>query len=834
MTHSEHLERKLAAILYADVADYSRLTGEDEEGTHRRLSEYFDLISSAIQQYHGRVVHYAGDAVLADFGTVTNALTCAAAVQRDLKTKNFELPDERKVQFRIGLNLGEVIVDRDDIYGDGVNVAARLESLAEPGGICISESVQTAIGNKLPLSYEFMGEQRVKNIEKPIRAYRVRIDSSTRLNRHAEPSPSAGLTEKARTSTGELRQITVLCTTLAGFRNFSSNVDLEEIHNVLRQYFRIVDEVVNSYGGTVEKHGDDQVMAVFGYPKAYEDVCQRAVQAGLGIIEAIAAMGSETAKSGAGLAASAGINTGVVVTDRLGADEVRRELTLVGDAPNVAARLVELAEPESLVISESTKRLIEGAFVCDELGPQGLRGIVDPVLAYRVRRRSVAPSRFEARVARGLTPLVGRDDEIGLLLNRWNEAKDGEGQIVLLGCEPGIGKSRLTQTILDRIAADDQIRLHYQCSPYHTGSALYPVVNQLARSAGIETLDSSDTRLEKLRNWLATSGENVDKMLPMIAPLLSIRSTGRYSPPRVDSEQHREQTLDALVVHLKSLSNQQPVLIVFEDVHWADPTSLEFLGSLINGVRDARVLVLITHRCEFKPPWSVLDHVTALSITRLSRKLTAIMADKVAGKPLPAEVRDQIVSMTDGVPLFVEELTKTVLESGMVIEEGDRYVCSGSLLQFTVPATIKDSLMARLDLHPQAKEVAQIAATIGREFSFDLLSALSLVSDDRLHDALSELMDTGVIFRHGAVPRGTYKFKHALVKDTAYESLLPSRRQQLHADIATTVEERFPDLAEKDPELLAHHFSEAGLVERAMPYRERVASRDQRWLAQGN
>ena len=832
VTDSEQLERKLAAILYADVAGYSRLTGEDEEGTHRRLSENLDLISAAIQQYHGRVVHYAGDAVLADFGTVTDALTCAAAAQRDLKTKNSDLPDERKVQFRIGVNLGEVIVDRDDIYGDGVNTAARLESLAEPGGICISESVQTAVGNKLSLSYEFMGEQQVKNIEKPIRAYRVCVDSSAQSISHAEPLPSLEVVEGTQATTGELRQITVLCATLADFHNVSRCLDLEETHNMLKQYFQIVDEIVYSYGGTVEKHGDDQVMAIFGYPKAYEDVGQRAVQAGLDIIEAIAAMDAEIAKPGADLAAAVGINTGVVVTDKLGGDDVREELTLVGDAPNVAARLVELAEPGSVAIGESTKRLIEGVFGCEELGPQRLRGIVEPVMAYRARRLAVVPSRFEARVVRGLTPLVGRDDEIRLLLNRWNEAKDGEGQVVLLGCEPGIGKSRLTQTILDHIAVDDQIRLHYQCSPYHTGSALHPVVNQLSRAAHIDPQDSPGTKLEKLEEWLASSGGNVKAMIPLIAPLLSVPTTDRYAPLSLAPEQHKEQTLDALVAHLKDLSNQQPVLMVFEDVHWADPISLEFLGSVINGVQDTRVLVLITHRCEFKPPWSVLDYVTTLSITRLSRKLTAVMADKVAGKPLPTEVRDQIVSMTDGVPLFVEELTKTVLESGMVVEKSDHYVCSGSLLHVSVPATIKDSLMARLDLHPQAKEVAQIAATIGREFSFELLSALSLVSDDMLHEALSKLMQTGVVFRHGAVSKGRYKFKHALVKDTAYESLLLSRRQQLHAVIARTLEERFPDFAEKDPDLLAYHFSEAGLIERATPYQERAATRDQRWLAQ--
>lgn len=428
-----------------------------------------------------------------------------------------------------------------------------------------------------------------------------------------------------------------------------------------------------------------------------------------------------------------------------------------------------------------------------------------------------AESRFEAGHRAGLTPLVGREHEIGLLLERWSHAKGGDGQVVLLSGEAGIGKSRITETLRQRTAGDEPVRLRYQCSPFYTNTALHPVIEQFERVAQFEVHDSSKTKLDKLESLLAQAVPDAKTVALLFATLLSIPSEGRYAPLEIAPEQQKLETLEALISQMKSLSKRRPVLLIYEDIHWADPTSLELLELIIERAQTARVLVVLTYRPEFISPWSGHTHVTSLTLNRFTRSLASAVVENVTGgKKLPAEVLEHIIEKTDGVPLFVEELTKTILESGLLTEESDRYVAAGPLQGVAIPATLHDSLMARLDRLGTVKDTAQTAATIGREFDYDLLAAISPLSFEKLRDALNQLVDSELVFRRGRTDEGGYIFKHALVQDAAYGSLLKRNRQALHQRIAQTLRDRFPERVETQPELLAHHFTEAGMAEPAV------------------
>ncbi len=514
-----------------------------------------------------------------------------------------------------------------------------------------------------------------------------------------------------------------------------------------------------------------------------------------------------------------GIHTGLVVAGEMGAGETREEMAIVGETPNVAARLESLAEPGSVLISESTHTLIEGLFVCEALGPQMLKGISKPVGVYRVQEETDARSRFEATASRGLMPMVGREQEIGLLLDRWEQAREGEGQVVLLSGEAGIGKSRIVQMLRDGVAAEDHARLRYQCSPYHTNSALHPIIDQLVRAAGFVRDDSFDTKLDKLQSLLARSSSDPASALPLLAALLSIPPGDRFAPLEISPELQKERTLAALFGEMEDLAASRPLLVIFEDVHWIDPTSQELLDLIVDRTQEIEALVLITHRPVFNAPWGGRPHVTSLTLNRLGRRQSQTMIGALTdNKPLPEEVLGQILARTDGVPLFVEELTKTVLEAGLLKEETNRYVLTGPLQPLAIPATLHDSLIARLDRTSPIKEIAQTAAAIGREFSHELLAGVSSASDEMLVDALAQLAEAELIYRRGMPPRADYTFKHALVRDAAYESLLKGKRHELHGRIARTLEQDFPERAEAEPELLAFHLTAAGLVEQAIPY----------------
>ncbi|HET6160361.1 MAG TPA: AAA family ATPase [Dongiaceae bacterium] len=617
-------------------------------------------------------------------------------------------------------------------------------------------------------------------------------------------------------SRSERRHLTTMFVDLVGSTALSSRLDPEEMREVIRSYQNAVAGEIIRFEGHVAKFMGDGVLAYFGWPQAHEDEAERAVRAGLAIGHAVSKLITPAAEN---LVARVGIATGLVVVGDLIGEGAAQEQTVVGETPNLAARLQAIAKPGSVIVAESTRRLLGSLFELEELAPQTIRGFAGLVHAFQVKGEGSAESRFEALHAGILTPLFGREQELALLLERWSRAKEGDGQVVLLSGEPGIGKSRIVRTLRERLADEQYTMLSHYCSPYHTNSSLYPVIGLLERAAHFDREDAAETRLDKLENLLAQSTQQVEEVAPLLAALLGIPAESRYPSLDIIPQRQKHLTLEALVDQLAGLAKQRPVLAVYEDVHWIDPSTLELLELLVERAQRLPALLLITFRPEFIPPWTGHAHVTQLSLSRLTRRHGSAMALSVlGGKRLPSEVLEQIVARTDGVPLFVEELTKAVVESGMLRDAGDHFDLIGPLRSFTIPATLHDSLMARLDHLAPVKEVAQIASVIGRQFSHDLLASVTALDHSQLQHALQQLTEAELIFRRGNPPEATYTFKHALVQDAAYASLLKSRRQQLHARIGQILEERSEAGIETLPEVIAHHYSEAGLAEHAVNY----------------
>lgn len=613
---------------------------------------------------------------------------------------------------------------------------------------------------------------------------------------------------------GERRQLTVMFTDLVGSTALSTRLDPEDMRDTIRSYQETVAGAVSRFEGVVAKFMGDGVLAYFGYPRAHEDDAERAVRAGIAIVEAVERL---CLPDGAPLAARVGIATGlVVVGDVLGSGSAR-EREVIGETPNLAARLQALADPSAVVIAPATHRLVSGLFEYADLGERRIKGFSEPIRTWRVLGFSRAESRFEAAHAGSLAPIIGREQEIALLLDRWQRTKDGEGQVVLLSGEPGIGKSRVVKALSEHLHDEPHNLLRYFCSPHFTDTALHPVIDQLERAADLDRDDPPTRKLDKIATLLAESTDDFTEAVPLVAALLSIPPDDRYSLPAMAPQRQKQKTLTVLVTLLAGLAARRPVLVIWEDLHWSDPTSRELLDLIIERAQSLPVLIMITFRPEFVAPWSRHGHVTALTLARLGRRqAAAIVQTLTGGKSLPAAVLDQVLVKTDGVPLFVEELTKTVLEAGLLKDEGDRYALSKPLLLLAIPTTLQDSLMARLDRLAPAKEVAQIGAAIGREFSYELLAAVAPLSEDELREALDQLSRSELVFCRGTPPEATYIFKHALVREVAHATLLRSRRHQIHARIAQTLEQRFPESVASTPELLAHHWAEGGSTMRAI------------------
>jgi class 3 adenylate cyclase len=679
-----------------------------------------------------------------------------------------------------------------------------LEKLGMPEyGECFAE-------NKIDLSVlPHLTDQDLKDIGVPLGHRRKMLAAISEVAADTASEPKVFEPEPKPQETAERRQITVLFSDLVGSTALSARMDPEDLREVISAYQKCVAETVQHFGGFVAKYMGDGVLVYFGYPQAHEDDAERAVRAGLELIQAVGGL-----KSGAPLQTRVGVATGlVVVGDLIGSGEAQ-ERGIVGETPNLAARLQGVAEPNTVVIAEGTRRLLGNLFQLKDLGAKDLKGIAGPLRAWAALRPSSIDSRFDAFHATGLTALVGREEELELLLRRWSRAKTGEGQVVLLSGEAGIGKSRLTTALLEHLATELHTRLRNFCSPQHTDSALYPTISQMERAAGFTHDNAPEAKLNKLDTLLAqTSTSKPDAAL--FAEMLSLPNDGRYPALELTPQQRRQEMLEALVLQVVALSRQNPVLMIFEDAHWIDPTSLELFGRMVDKIPSLRVLLIVTFRPEFEPPWIGRPYVTALTINRLGERDIRAMIDGVVGnKLLPANTRQDIIERADGIPLFVEEMTKAVLEaeSEGAAERGIGVVPSPAL---AVPASLHAPLMARLDRLGPAKEVAQVGAVIGREFSHALLAAAVQKPEAELGAALNRLTSAGLLFRQGIPPHASYLFKHALVRDAAYGTLLREQRRALHARIAETLDSHFPNIAESQPELLARHCTEAGQMEKA-------------------
>jgi len=626
----------------------------------------------------------------------------------------------------------------------------------------------------------------------------------------------------------ERRQLTVLFCDLVDSTPLASQLDPEDLREVVRAYQEACAKVIARFEGHIAQYLGDGLLVYFGYPLAHEDDTPRAVRAGLGMVEALGQLNTRLVpERGVRLAVRLGIHTGLVVVGEVGGG-TRQEQLALGETPNLAARLQGLAAPNTLVISAATLQLLGGFFACQSLGTPLLKGFAQPMEVYQVLSESTARSRLDVAGRTGLTPLVGREQEVRLLRERWVQVKDGLGQVVLLSGEAGIGKSRLVQVLKEHVAAESQAWLTpCQCSPYYQNTALYPLIDLLERVAlRFDREESPQHKFSKLEGLLVQYGLPLVEAVPLFASLLSLPLAADYAPLTVPPEQQKQKTLHALLAILLRIAAQQPLLFVMEDLHWVDPTTLEFLSLLVDQGPTTRILVLLTFRPDFSPPWTGRSHLTQVTLSRLPRRQAAEMTDWVAhGKALPVEVMEQVVAKTDGVPLFVEELTKMVLESGLLQEREDRYELIGPLPPLAIPATLHDSLMARLDRLAAVKAMTQLGATLGREFSYELLQAVSPWDEGTLQRGLQQLVEAEFLYQRGLPPQATYLFKHALIQDAAYQSLLRSTRQQYHQRIAQVVEARFPDLCETQPELLAHHCTEAGLTAQAIGYWQRAGQR---------
>jgi len=645
------------------------------------------------------------------------------------------------------------------------------------------------------------------------------------------PSPTQDKTSVAHAAepdrpAAEWRQLTVLACRLVSVAAPTVPLDPEVRLEVIRDYQEICTEVLHQFDGPMPQYRGTELEAHFGYPQAYEDAARRAVLAGLGIVEGIGELTRRLKRDwDVQLAVRVGIHTGleVVAVPQQGD---RGEPLAQGDTRNIATQLQDLAQPDTVLISQATFRLVEGYVVCEALGTHILEEIAEPLAVYQVLRKSTHQHRLDVAITKGLTPFVGREQEVGLLRERWEQATDGQGQVVVLSGEAGIGKSRLVQVLKEHLSGQVCTWIEYRCSPYYQQSAFYPIIEHAQRLLQFHSDDTPEERLRKLEEALRPYGFALEQVIPLFAALLLIPLSTPYAPLPLTPEQQKQKTLEALLAWLLQEAERQLVCVIVEDLHWVDPSTLEWLTLLLNQLPTARVLLLLVCRPDFHPPWAVHSYLTQVTLSRLSRHHVETMVQRIAGsKALPTEVLHHLVATTDGVPLFVEELTKMVLESGLVKERDGQYELAGPLPSLAIPTTLHDSLMARLDRLGPAKQVAQLGATLGREFSYEVLQAILPLEEATLQHRLSQLVEAELLYQRRLPPQARYRFKHVLIQEAAYHSMLRSTRRHHHLRIAQVLEARFPETATTHPELLAHHYMEAGLSEQAIPYWQQAGQR---------
>lgn len=613
----------------------------------------------------------------------------------------------------------------------------------------------------------------------------------------------------------ERRHLTVLFSDLVGSTEISIRIDPEDLRRLVESYQRLCSQVIQRFEGHLAQYLGDGIVAYFGYPAAHEDDVQRAVRAGLAIIEELPQLNATLAQP---IHVRIGIHTGLVVVGEMGGGGKREQLAL-GDTPNIAARVQALAQPDTVVITDGVQQLVRGLFEFEPLGSRQVKGVAEPLTLHRVVRQTSARSRFEVAIASGLTPLVGRDKEVALLTKRWEAAKDAGGRAVTLLAEAGLGKSRLAQALREHVKSERAPHLEMRCSPYYRASPFYPVIDYLQRALGFERRHEPQARLRRLENALAEFGLALDNAVPPLARLLSLPTPeDRYPESHLSPQRQKERTQQVMLEWVLQAAKRSPLLIVCEDLHWSDASTIELLSMLVDHAPSSRLMLLFTARPEFTPPWSERPEAATLTLSRLAETEALAMVNRVAGAEFPAQVASLLANKSDGVPLYVEELTKNVLESGILRRAEDRYELAGPLPPLAIPVTLQDSLMARLDRLSTTREVAQLGSVLGREFSYELIRAVSGLDEPALETALATLVGAEILFQHEAIPQARYVFKHALLQDAAYESLLRTTRQQYHQRVATLLDERFPEIKNERPELLAHHYTRAGLNARAIPH----------------
>src|SRR5262252_1702661 len=631
----------------------------------------------------------------------------------------------------------------------------------------------------------------------------------------AAPVPAETTTEPVRPQEAERRHLTVMFCDLVGSTALSARLDPEDMRTLIGEYHRGITEVINRYQGIIARYMGDGVLVYFGYPQTHEDDAEQAVRAGLALADAIAKLPTN---ANAALSARIGIATGVTVVGDLTGEGAAQERAAIGETPNLAARLQTLAEPGTVLICPNTRQLTGGYFDYRDIGPLTPKGWAEPVAVWEVLGVSGVESRFEAMHNAKLPPLFGREEEIDLLFRRWRHATQEEGRVVMLMGEPGIGKSHIARAFDEQLQREPHTTLRYFCSAHHTNSALFPFISQLERTAGFKHSDSPTEKLSKLDALVAQSTTDREH-LAILATLFALPAHDAYRLQELAPQKRKEKIFEALSAQLEGLAAKHPVLIIFEDVQWIDPTSLELLAATVEHVPKLRALILVTARPQFMPPWPSHSHLTTISLRLLGRRDGAALVQRVTGgKTLPKEVMNQILAHTDGVPLFIEELTKMVLEGGLLRERDSQYVLERPLPPLAIPTTLQASLMARLDRLSPVREVAQIGAVAGRDFHYELLNAVAGLPRERLDEAHDQLVRSELMFRRGEIPHAVYTFKHALVRDAAYAGLLKSRRVVLHAAIAKALEREFHDVVQTQPEILAYHYTEAGNYESALQY----------------